>query len=180
MKRTSSFFIFLLSFSTINFFGEEKIFKNESIVFKIPDGWVEKEPESGLVLQSDYYALVTNLENTNVKGQIIYVFASKKSIMGMSASDQGMMRIWGLDTLAIKLPFGQTEAKKKSTIKTQNKLRADYELWNGIDAVQVNCKSPMATIKPKKGNGMWILGFGEDKDAKQIEDDFMKILDSVE
>jgi hypothetical protein len=109
---------------------------------------------------------------------VIIVYTYK----GFTAT-QAAMRIRGLRTIGDALPLGQEALKEPKTIKTDKDLSVKYELWRGQlksgDTVVMK-QAPLAIVKTDKGGWLMLLGFVPEASGPWLEDEIMKVLNTLE
>jgi hypothetical protein len=163
--------VILLTGSPVQTLAQGKPFTHSDISFTLPEGWSSQEIPPNFEKET-----VAWLKSDKIAGASILVFCYK----GWRQNYRNV-RIAGLRTIAASYPKGQEMLKKETKIKTDTGLTAVWEYWKGaVDASgqTVFLESPMGIFENKSG---WILmlGFAPAASGSNLEEDFLKILNSV-
>lgn len=152
-------------------FAQGTPFTNRGISFHLPEGWATKEIPGNFEKE-----VIAWLKSENMEGVTILVMCYTGRRQNYNS-----IRVAGLKTIGSSYPKGQEMLKKPTKIKTDTGLTAVWEYWRG--AVQgggqtVFLESPMGIVETKNG---WILmiGYAPATSGPQLEEDFLKIINSV-
>jgi hypothetical protein len=153
--------------------GEPLQFNKRNVSMVLPAGWVEID-KSGQY-EAEFLGW---FESQTVPGTVIFIYAYKGFTAGYTN-----LRIRGLKTIAQMYPQGQEELKKAKTIKTDKGNNPKMESWRGYltsgGTTSVK-QSPMAILKSKNGGWLLIIGSVPDASGPWLEEEFIKILNTIE
>jgi hypothetical protein len=160
----------LLGFATYAL-AQENVFDYNHFSLTLPEGWVKEAIPKGSEKE-----VVGSLKSEKIAGTTVLVLCYKGWRYNYSN-----VRIAGLKTIASVYPKGQEMLKKETKLKTEGGLTAVTELWRGAldaGAQTVFLQSPMGILETKAG---WILmlGFTADASGPQLEEDFLKMIESA-
>ncbi len=144
------------------------VFEHQYLTLTLPAGWRSAELQPNFEKE-----IIAWLRSDTIPGASI--MASCYRGMGYN---HGKVRIGGLKTIAAVYPKGQKMIKEKTKTKTGGGSKAVVEVWQGLTDTGVVMQSPMAVVKTKD---CWALmiGYVQDAYGPQLEEDFMKVLDSA-
>ena len=147
--------------------GASSTFEHEHLSLTVPPGWVSSEIPKGVEKE-----VIGWLTSDYIPGATIMVVCYR----GITRNFTNI-RIGGLRTIAASYPKGQKSLKDKTKIRTEQGKRALYELWQGVSDAGL-MQSPMGIVKTKH---CWALmiGYAPDSFGSQLEEDFMKVLNSA-
>jgi hypothetical protein len=151
--------------------AEEKAVEHEYLSLTLPAGWVTQDMPSNFEKE-----VIGWLKSEKIPGTSITVSCYRGRRYNYSN-----IRIAALKTIAAVYPKGQEMLKKPKKIRTDSGYKAVVELWRGaIDSsgLTVYLQTPMGIVKTKH---CWILmlGYTPDSSGPQLEEDFMKIINST-
>jgi hypothetical protein len=152
-------------------FPQKEAFRYNNFSLTFPEGWVKQDIPKGSEKE-----LIGSLQCQQIPGTSILILCYKGERYNHSN-----VRIAGLKTIASVLPKGQEMLKNTIKVKTDGGLAAVFELWRGATDASGNevfLQVPMGIIQIKAG---WILmlGFTPDPTGAQLEEAFLKIIQSA-
>ena len=148
--------------------GTPGVFEHQYLTLTLPAGWRSAE------LQPNFEKEIIGwLKSDTIPGASI--MASCYRGMGYN---YGKVRIGGLKTVAAVYPKGQKMLKEKTKVRTAAGEKAVVEVWQGLTDTGTLMQSPMAIVKTRN---CWLMmtGYVLDANGAQLEEDFMKILESA-
>ncbi|HWR71811.1 MAG TPA: hypothetical protein VN604_01435 [Nitrospirota bacterium] len=148
--------------------GPPGVFEHQYLTLTLPAGWRSQELQPNFEKE-----IIAWLRSDTIPGASI--MASCYRGMGYN---HGKVRIGGLKTIAAVYPKGQKMIKEKTKTKTGSGSKAVVEVWQGLTDTGTVMQSPMAVVKTKD---CWALmiGYVQDAYGPQLEEDFMKVLESA-
>jgi len=151
--------------------AQENVFDYRDFSLTLPKGWVKEDISKGSEKE-----LIGSLKSQDIPGTSILILCYKGGRHNYSS-----VRIVGLKTIASVFPKGQEMLKKETKVKTDGGLTAVVELWRGAadaSGTAVFLHAPMGIIDTEAG---WILmlGFTPDATGAQLEEAFLKIIQSA-
>lgn len=158
----------LCGLATGRAFGQGTPFVHEDVSFTIPEGWVSQdipdnfEKETAAWLKSEKFA-----------GGSFLVFCYKGW-----RHNYNNVRIAALKTLSATAPQGQEMLKKPEKIWTEKGLTAHWEYWR-LAVEGIFLEAPIGILENNNG-WILILGFAPAASGTQLEEDFMKIVQTIE
>jgi hypothetical protein len=166
-------YIFLIGVTALahQVFAQENMFNYNNFSLTFPEGWVKQEIPKGPDKE-----VVGSLKSEKIPGTSVLVLCYRGWRDNYSS-----VRIAGLKIIASVYPRGQEMLKKETRLKTDGGLTAVTEFWRGaVDAGGKTgfLQSPMGIMETKAG---WILmlGFTPDASGQQLEEDFLKMIQSA-
>jgi hypothetical protein len=179
MFKPISFFVCVVSMvvfvllvgSASQIYAQGRSFTYKNLTLSLPDGWASQD-----ITKNSEKELIGSFKSEKIVGTTVLVFC----YTGWPYSNYSNVRIAGLKTIAASFPKGQEMLKRPTKMKTDGGYAAVIEFWKGaVDAggQTVFLRSPM--IKTKVG---WImmLGFTPDSTGDQLEEDFLKMIKSIQ
>ncbi|OGP56254.1 MAG: hypothetical protein A2Y65_03865 [Deltaproteobacteria bacterium RBG_13_52_11] len=165
-----TFFILLIGLAS-QVCAQENTFTYKDFSLSLPEGWSTQE-----IPQGSEKELIGSLKSDKISATTVLVFCYSSWLHSYSS-----VRIVGLKTIAASYPKGQEMLKKPTKMKTNGGYTAAVEFWKGaVDAggLIVFLRSPMGIMETKPG---WILmlGFTPDSSGDQLEEDFVKMIQSA-
>lgn len=156
---------------TSHAFAQEDTFSYNNLSLTLPEGWVKQDISKGSEKE-----LIGSLKSQDIPGTSVLILCYKGGRYNYSS-----VRIIGLKTIASVFPKGQEMLKKETKVKTEGGLTAVVELWRGAadaSGTAVFLQAPMGIIQTKAG---WILmlGFTPDATGPQLEEAFLKMIQSA-
>jgi hypothetical protein len=170
--RLASFtFFILLIASSFQVCAQENTFTYKNFSLSLPDGWSVQEVPKGSEKE-----VIGSVKSDKIAGTTVLVF-----LYSSWRYNYNTVRIVGLKTIGAAYPKGQEMLKKPTKMKTNGGYTAVVEFWKGaVDAggQTVFLRSPMGIMEAKPG---WILmlGFTPDSSGDQLEEDFVKMIQSA-
>jgi hypothetical protein len=181
MFKPISFFVCVVSMvvfvllvgSASQIYAQGRSFTYKNLTLSLPDGWASQD-----ITKNSEKELIGSFKSEKIVGTTVLVFC----YTGWPYSNYSNVRIAGLKTIAASFPKGQEMLKRPTKMKTDGGYAAVIEFWKGaVDAggQTVFLRSPMGIIKTKVG---WImmLGFTPDSTGDQLEEDFLKMIKSIQ
>jgi len=161
----------LMLFSIAPVFAQGKPYSNKGVSLDLPEGWVAQEIPKNFEKE-----VVAWLKSQDSEGVSILVFCYTGRRQNYNS-----VRIAGLKTIGSSYPKGQEMLKKPTKLKTATGLTAVWEYWRGaVEAggQTIFLESPMGIVESKSG---WILaiGFAPATSGPQLEEDFLKMFNSI-
>jgi hypothetical protein len=165
-----AFFILLTGLAS-QVCAQENVYTYKNFSLSLPEGWSVQEIPKGSAKE-----LIGSLKSDKIAGTTVLIFCYSSWV-----HDYSYVRIAGLKTIGAVYPKGQKMLKKPTKMKTNGHYIAVVESWLGaVDAggLIVNLRSPMGIMETKPG---WILmlGFTPDASGDQLEEDFLKMIQSA-
>jgi hypothetical protein len=165
-----TFFILLIGLAS-QVCAQENTFTFKNFSLSLPEGWSSQEIPKGSEKE-----LIGSLKSSKIAGTTVLVF-----LYSAWRYNYNTVRIVGLKTIGATYPKGQEMLKKPTKMKTTGGYTAAVEFWRGaLDAggQTVFLRSPMGIMEAKPG---WILmlGFTPDSSGDQLEEDFVKMIQSA-
>lgn len=151
--------------------AQESTFSYNNFSLTLPNGWVKQDVSKGAEKE-----VVGTLKSEKIAGTTVLVLCYTGWRYNYSN-----VRIAGLKTIAAVYPKGQEMLKKETKMKTDGGLTAVTELWRGaidVGGQTVFLQSPMGIMESKAG-WILILGFTPDASGAQLEEAFMKMVQSA-
>ena len=150
--------------------AQENIFDYRDFSLTLPEGWVKQDIPKGSEKE-----LIGSLKSQKIPGTSVLILCYKGGGYNYSS-----VRIVGLKTIVSVFPKGQEMLKRQTKVKTDGGLATVVELWRGAadtNGVAAFLQAPMGIIETKVG---WILmlGFTPDATGAQLEETFLKIIQS--
>jgi hypothetical protein len=169
--RIAQRFSFWIDWICSQVFAQENIFNYNNFFLTLPEGWVRQD-----ISKVSEKEVVGSFKSEKIAGTNVLVLCYKGWRYNYSS-----VRIAGLKTIAAVYPKGQEMLKKETKLKTDGGLTAVTELWRGaLDASGTTAflQTPMGIMETKAG---WILmlGFTPDASGAQLEEDFLKMIESA-
>ena len=161
----------VLTFSIVPVFAQGTPYSNKGVSLNLPEGWVTQEIPSNFEKE-----VVAWLKSQDMEGVSILVFCYTGRRQNYNS-----VRIAALKTIGASYPKGQEMLKKPTKMKTDTGLAAVWEYWRGAvesGGQTIFLESPMGIVQTKSG---WVLmiGFAPATSGPQLEEDFLKIINSV-
>jgi hypothetical protein len=161
----------ILIFCTVSVFAQGIPYNNKGVSLNLPEGWVAQEIPSNFEKE-----VVGWLKSQDMEGVSILVFCYTGRRVNYNS-----VRVAGLKTIGASYPKGQEMLKKPTKMKTDTGLAAVWEYWRGAvetGGQTIFLESPMGIVQSKSG---WILiiGYTPATSGPQLEEDFLKIINSV-
>jgi hypothetical protein len=165
-----TFFVLIIA-SASQVGAQENTFTYQNFSLSLPAGWSVQGIPKGSEKE-----VVGSLKSDKIAGTTVLVF-----LYSSWRYNYNTVRIVGLKTIGATYPKGQEMLKKPTKMKTDGGYTAAVEFWKGaLDAggQTVFLRSPMGIMKAKPG---WILmlGFTPDSTGDQLEEDFVKMIQSA-
>lgn len=164
-------FFILLTGLTSQVCAQENAFTYKNFSFSLPEGWSAQAIPAGSEKE-----VIGSLKSEKIAGTTVLIFCYSSWV-----HDYSYVRIAGLKTIGAVYPKGQKMLKKPTKMKTNGHYIAVVESWQGaVDAggQTVFLRTPMGIMETKPG---WILmlGFTPDASGDQLEEDFLKMIQSA-
>ena len=171
LRLVSFTFFILLTGLAYHACAQENAFTYKDFSLSLPEGWSAQEIPKGSEKE-----VIGSLKAEKIAGTTVLVFCYSSW-----KHNYNSVRIAGLKTIAAVYPKGQKMLKKPTKMKTNGSHTAVVEFWKGaVDAGSqtVHLRSPMGIMETKPG---WILmlGFTPDSSGDQLEEDFLKMIQSA-
>jgi len=152
-------------------FAQNDTFSYNDFSLTLPEGWVKQDIPKGSEKE-----LIGSLKSQDIPGTSILILCYKDGGYNYSS-----VRIVGLKTIASVFPKGQEMLKEETKIKTDGGLSAVVELWRGAADASgkvLFLQAPMGIMETDAG-WMLMLGFTPDATGPQLEEAFLKMIQSA-